>query len=88
VKDPIGGPILDSVSSASAHHGEDGTLLPVHVGWGGRLSLATPWDNPIIIGLIGRTSAAAAASQNLPRPATAVAAPAVLALPCRLAPAT
>ena len=30
VKDPIGGPILDSVSSASAHHGEDVALLPVH----------------------------------------------------------
>jgi hypothetical protein len=32
----------------------------------GRLSLATPWDNPII-GLIGRTSAAAAAGGGGPR---------------------
>ena len=29
---PIGGVSPGSVSSASAHHGEDGTLLPVHVG--------------------------------------------------------
>eukprot|EP01046_Picozoa_sp_COSAG06_P118005 COSAG06_NODE_65132_length_257_cov_3.367089_1_plen_32_part_01 len=28
---PIGGVSPGSVSSASAHHGEDGTLLPVHV---------------------------------------------------------
>ena len=28
---PIGGASPGSVSSASAHHGEDGTLLPVHV---------------------------------------------------------